>query len=230
MAVALGVTSAAHSSTAMENIMAKTQEAIARATGIMARNPGNLAETTPDLSSKVSKAIDAIKKPFTSFVKDFAALSTTREELAPKFMKAFGLFQAETGGTFVMFVRYLDPSIGAARNEYRSHRTYQAADYLRRIVGNARNRPQSVAERQAAPAPPTDVLARILASLVSILPEGQKEKVYDALKQEARWTDRQVERMHNQVEHVDPLVEIKGRTLENLRLTIPEQSSEEKAA
>ena len=83
---------------------------------------------------------------------DFTAMAVSREELAPKFMKAFGLWQAETGSTFVEFVRFLVPEIGNTRAEYRNHRAYQAADYLRRLVGNAARKPTTQAERAAAPA------------------------------------------------------------------------------
>lgn len=190
----------------------------------------SVAETTPDLSAKVANAIDEVRKPFLSYVKHFAALATRREELAPKFIKAAGLWQAEQGGTFVDFVRYLVPEIGKARAEYRQHRAYQAADYLRRLVSGAatNRRGRTAAERATAPAPPTDVMARVIASMMALIPEGQQGRFWEALSTEAHWTDRQVQRIQTQVEHVDPLVEIRGRTLETLRLTIP--AHEEKAA
>lgn len=208
--------------------MAKTKQAIAEAHGRTAA--AALAETTPDLSAKVTKAVDAIKKPFVSFVKDFTSLAMRREELAPQFMKAFGMWQAETGSTFVEFVRFLVPEIPATRAEYRNHRAYQAADYLRRLTGNAARRPMTQSERQAAPAPPTDALARILASFMQVIPDNQKGHLWEALESQLHWTPRQVQRIQTQTEHVDPLVEIKGRTLENLRLTIPEQTEAEQRA
>jgi hypothetical protein len=179
-----------------------------------------LAETTPDLSSKVERAIDGIKKPFMSYVKDFTALAASREDLAPKFMKAFGLWQAETAGTFVDFVRMLVPEIGNSRNEYRNHRAYQAADYLRRLVGNANRRPRTQEERAAAPVAPTDALSRIMASLMTIIPEDQQQRIWTAMQSQLHWTDRQVNRLQTQVEHVDPLVQIQGR-VQNLRLRFP---------
>jgi hypothetical protein len=198
---------------------------------IMAKtHAATVAETTPDLSAKVSKAIDAIKKPFASYVKDFTSLAARREELAPQFMKAFGMWQAETAGTFVDFVRHLVPEIPATRAEYRSHRAYQAADYLRRLVGNAQRRPRTMAERQEAPAPPTDALSRILASFMPLLPDNQKAHLWEALESQLHWTPRQIQRVQTQVEHVDPLVEIRGRTIENLRVSIPEATPESKAA
>jgi hypothetical protein len=209
--------------------MAKTIEATARA-GVAARNPGALVETVPDLTKKVQTAIDTIKKPFTSFVKDFAALSASREELAPKFMKAFGLWQGETGGTFVDFVRFLVPDVGKSRTEYRTHRAYQAADYLRRIQGNTSRRPTTQAERAAAPTPPADAFARLMATLLSMIPEGRHAIIETALKTELHWSERQVETTMTRAENSTPLVEVKGRNLDNLRLTMPEHTTEEAAA
>lgn len=204
--------------------MAKTATAVATA------NRGS-ATVTDELSKKVLSAIETIRKPFVSYVKDFAALGVKRSELAPKFMKVFGMWQAETGGTFVAFVRYLAPEIGNTRQEYRVHPTYAAADYLRRLTGNAERRgPRTQAERAAAPAPPTDAIARIVAAFMAIIPEAQKGHLWEAMSTELHWTERQVARLQTQVEHVDPLVEIKGRTLENLRLSIPEPSQEREAA
>jgi hypothetical protein len=210
--------------------MAKTTT-IRAERGVQARNPGNLVETTPELSAKAQKAVNEIRKPFTSFVRNFESLAVTREQLAPKFMKAFGLWQADTGGTFVAFVRYIDPSVPADRVGYRMNRVYQAADYLRRLVGNVSKRAADpTAESQAAPVPPGDALARILAAMMSIIPEKQQNVIYEAMKAELNWSDRQIQGIQNRVEHTDPLVEIKGRTLENLRLSIPEPEAASAAA
>lgn len=190
----------------------------------------SVAETTPDLTAKVRKAVDAIKKPFTTYVKDFAALAASRETLAPMFMKACGLWQAETAGTFVDFVRFLVPEIPATRAEYRSHRAFQAADYLRRLQGNAARRPRTTAERATAPAPPTDAISRLLAALVPIIPDSQQANLWNALKTELHWTDRQVQRIQTQVEHVDPLFEIRGRSLDTFKVTIPAHDEESRRA
>lgn len=186
----------------------------------------SVAETTPDLPAKVERAVKAITAPFRAFVKSFGALAVSREELSPKFMKAFGLWQAETGGTFVEFIRFLVPGVPSVRAEYRNHRAYQAADYLRRLAGNAARKPRTAAERASAPAPPTDVIARIMASLMEVIPEGrQQDTVWAALQSQAHWTNRQIQRLQTQVEHVDPLVHIRAR-VENLRLSLPEISEE----
>lgn len=186
-----------------------------------------VAETTPDLSAKVDKAVKTIMAPFRAFVRNFGALAMSREELSPKFMKAFGLWQAETAGTFVEFVRFLVPDVPAQRAEYRNHRAYQAADYLRRLAGNAARRPRTAAERATAPAPPTDVIARVFASLMEIIPDDRQDTIWSALQGQLHWTPRQVQRLQTQVKHVDPLVHIRAR-VENLRLSFPE--AEETAA
>lgn len=214
--------------------MAKTQDVRMQARQ-QQRGGTAVAESIPDLSAKVNKAIEAIKKDFVAFSKDFAAISMRREELAPKFQKAFGLWQAETGGTFVSFVRYLDPSVGQARNEYRTHRSYQAADYLRRIMGNVAKRNdagQGNAEgnQQPTAVSPGEGLIRLLASFLKIIPEGQVDRLKEAMKAEFHWDDKRVERTMEQVDSVDPLVEIKGRTLENLKLSMPEHAEAEKVA
>lgn len=190
--------------------------------------------TTPNLSAKVKKAIKAIAAPFKSFSRDFAALSVRREELAPQFMKAANLWMAETKGTFVDFVRHLDPSVGNTRAEYRESRSYQAADYLRRLVANAsrRERAGGTAEGEEAPVRATavDAVARILASLMEVVEgERQQQQIYDALGTQLGWTPRQVQRIQTQVAHVDPLVHIRAR-VENLRLSFPTGEEEQRAA
>lgn len=184
------------------------------------RGDTDLAKNTPDLTAKVKKAVMAIKAKFTTFTKNFAALSVSREELAPQFMKAANLWMAETKGTFVDFVRFLDPNVGNTRDEYRSHRSYQAADYLRRLVANSARRDRTGDEEAPRAAAPTDAIASILGSLLEIIPEDRHQQVYDALQERMGWSERQVTRMQTQVEHVDPLVHIRAK-VENLRLSFP---------
>lgn len=190
-------------------------------------------DATPELSAKVKRAVTAITAPFKAFTRQFAAMSIRREELAPKFMNAARLWMAETNHSFVEFVRFLDPNVGGTRNEYRSHRTYQAADYLRRLDQNLRRKSQTAAgggRAVDAPAPPTDVVARILGSLMEIIPEERQQEVWDSMASQLHWTPRQIQRLQTQVEHVDPLVHIRAR-VENLRLSFPvTEEAEEQAA
>lgn len=176
-----------------------------------------------ELSKRVENAISAIKRPFTMFVKDFAALASSREELAPKFMRAFGMWQTETAGTFVGFVRMLAPEIGNTRQEYRSHRAYQAADYLRRVTSGAARRPSNNAEGHIGPATPTDAFARLMSSFLTLIPEPQQATLWQAVSVQLNWTDRQVTRLQTQVEHVAPLVDVKTRA-GHIRLAVPDVS------
>jgi hypothetical protein len=197
-----------------------------------------MTEAIGDVSAKVKKAIDAIRKPFTSFVADFAALAVSREELAPKFMKAFGLWQSETGGTFVEFCRVLVPEIGTTRQEYRNHRAYQAADYLRRLVANAERAARSPEERtqrvQNAPVSHVTAVARLLRTLLPLVTHEATNTMWMALRSQLNWSDRMVTRMQQETQHVEPLVVVREprglHALGQLRLAMPAvqaQSQEE---
>jgi len=188
------------------------------------------------LTAKTIKAVKDIAKPFASFVSDYTALAMKREELAPRFMKAFGLWQAETGRSFVDFVRYLVPEVGAARNEYRNHRAYQAADYLRRLAQQQQreaeggNRRRSADAAATAPATPMNGMARLLKSLIPIIPEDQRQRVWEALHAELHWSDRQINRIQGLVTESAPLIDVtvpRGQHLPNLRIAVHETTPEE---
>lgn len=179
------------------------------------------------LSGKVRKQVDAIRKPFLAFTKNFAALAQSREELAPKFMKTFGAWQAITGGTFVDFVRYLVPDLGATRQEYRTHRAYQAADYLRRLISTQQQRdrrPANPEERAQGAVTPIDAVARLIKALMPLVQQDQQQRLWDAMYTQLHWTDRQVHRVQNLVQEVNPLVVARpqrGQELPMLRIMIP---------
>lgn len=189
----------------------------------IARNT-TIVATNPDLSSKVLRAIEEIKKPFTSFTKDFAAIAMRREELAPKFMKAFGLWQAETGGNFVTFIRHLDPSVGNTRNEYRTHRSYQAADYLRRIVANVGRREGAggIEADVTGPVTPAEAFSRLLAAFMKLIPDSQINHLREAMQESLHWDLKRVDRSLEQATEAEPIVSIKGKTIDNLKLSTPE--------
>jgi hypothetical protein len=186
----------------------------------------------PALSTKLTRQIDAIRGPFASFTRDFSALVERREELAPKFMKAFGAFQAETTLTFVSFVRHLDPSVPEGRNDYRNHRAYQAADYLRRLVARRTQKANAEGGEQAQasrPTPPMDVLARFMAALIPAVADASK--IWQALETELNWTDRQVSRLKSLTEMAHPLLHLQG--VKNARVRIehtPEPSTVQQSA
>jgi hypothetical protein len=205
--------------------MAKTQEATAAA-----RNRGTATAVETDLSAKVKNAMDAIKQPFMSFAKGLSAINQKRGELAPRFMKAFGFWQAETGGTFVQFVRAIDPSIGEKRDEYRNHPTYQAADYLRRLQGAAGRTQTNDGQEQVQQTSPTDALARFMATLLNMIPEGRHAVIKTAMEQELHWDTRRIENLFKTATNVVPIFEVRGRTLDNLTVRLPEHHEQEALA
>jgi hypothetical protein len=142
------------------------------------------------LSVKVRHLVDGIRDDFTMFTEGFASLTATRELLAPKFMKAFSSWQGETEGTFAGFVRELDPSVPEGRDGYRAHASYQAADYLRRLMAQAEREPVAAEDR---PVSTYTALAHLVATVLpSIDPTGV---IWGAFVREMRWTDAQAERL-----------------------------------
>lgn len=202
--------------------------------------PAVAAETATAqiLSARVRSAVDKVRGNFTAFVRDFAALSVNRAELAPSFMRAFGLYQAETGGTFVDFVRLLDSTVGTTRVEYRAHKAYQAADYLRRLVATQSRAvrltdEQRAEQRATAPVPPVEGMARLMRAFLPLVPEDQKQKLWDSLHVCLHWSDRQVSRVRDLVEDVSPLIVVRsprGSIMPSLRLSVPQDENEQLAA
>lgn len=154
------------------------------------------------LGSKVQKAIAAIKRPFMQYAEGFAKLSETRAELAPKFMKAFGLFQAdEEGGSLADFVRQFDPSVPTESAEYRAHSTYMAADYLRRLRRKDKgdNRAKPVRSNLSA-------MGRLLALHVAVVQDV--EAFWTGVEREFNLSKRQVGTLRKVVAVSEPLIRI----------------------
>lgn len=153
------------------------------------------------LPAAVSRAIDSIRRPFTQFVTGFTSLSTRRAELAPELMKAFAKWQAAAGGNFVGFVRVLDPTVPADRDGYRNHKAYQAAEYLRRLVGrtDTATRTQPVRSNLTA-------LARMLATVLPLVRDV--EVVWSAVEAEFGLQPRQLSRLRQVTGTVQPLLRL----------------------
>lgn len=164
--------------------------------------PGKAAKAPIEVSAKVMRIIDAVREPFASFVDGFAAITADRATLAPKFMKAFGAWQAETAGTFIAFVRVFDATVPAERAAYRDNPVYQAADYLRRLSANAA---RPAAEANAVkPASPFEAVARLVATLAPLVED--MDLVWQAFLLELHWTDRQIARVQKLVGQAGPLL------------------------
>lgn len=148
------------------------------------------AKTGDTLSAKTSGLIDDIRKPFVEFSKGYRLLEESRAELAPRFLKAFASWQADTGGTFIGFVRVLVPEVPEARDGYRAHPAYLAADYLRRLRSQASRQQVDESER---PATAFVALARVYATLMPLVdPDGL---LWQSIVKELHWTETQAERL-----------------------------------
>lgn len=150
------------------------------------------------LSAKTRKLVEAVRPAFTQFAADFEALTVKRSELAPKLMKAYGAVQSETGISFVGFVRLMDPTVPVSREAYRAHKTYAAADYLRRL---AAGRPSAAAGPRITPEAetPLDVLSRLVAA---ILPNLDAPIFWTSFAQVCapHWSERQMTTLRSRVE------------------------------
>lgn len=181
------------------------------------------AVTTPALSTKTQKLIDAIRPQFVAFAGGFASMLTSRLELAPKFMRAFGAWQADTAGTFVQFIRTLDASIPETRADYRTHSAYQAADYLRRLVAQQE---RAKADRTGAAegtarkvaVTPLDAVARLLAAFLPNV--NDKMKLWAMLGAELNWTERQISRVQHMAETM-PALPLKAPKGTDIRVMAP---------
>lgn len=161
------------------------------------------------ITAALKKEIDGLRKPFASFVAAFGALSVTREELAPKLIKAYGSYLAQVGGTFVDFVRVLDSSVPADRTAYRVHKAYMAADYLRRLVSRRDTGGRAVKPVRSN----LNMLARLLATLVPLVKDS--EGLWSGLATELSLKPRQVSRLRAVVASVQPLIELKLKPIQS---------------
>lgn len=165
-----------------------------------------------EMTAALRKEIDGLRKPFAGFASDFAKLSETRGELAPKFWKVFGNYTAQVGGSFVDFVRVLDPTVPSDRAAYRAHRAYQAADYLRRLVSR-----RDTGGRATRPVRSNvTIMARLLATLIPLVKD--QESLWQGLGAELGLRPRQLTRLRNEVATVRPIVEINAKPVETLKV------------
>lgn len=150
----------------------------------------SVVASTPEVSVKTRHLIEAIREPFTAFAEGFSQLRVSREELAPRFVKAFEAWAKETEGSFVAFARLLDADIPEDREGYRAHPSYQAADYLRRLSVSAEREPVPEEDR---PVPAYTALARLVATVLPII--DQNGQIWSSFVREMRWTEQQGERL-----------------------------------
>lgn len=182
------------------------------------------------VSAKVKKAIDGIKRPFMAYASAFGKVAETRAELAPKFMKAYGMYLSEGGRQFTAFVRMIDPAVPMHRDEengergYRDHPSYQAADYLRRLDNR-----QDRGDNRARPVRSGMVkLARLIAVVQAI--SSEPELLWKGIQTEFNMTDRQITSLKRVVATVQPLVKIPNIKPARLTVVHVEESDRQQAA
>ena len=163
------------------------------------------------LSSRVQHMVDEVRVDFKDFTSEMGAIAQSRLLVAPKFMKAFRAFAAETPGPekgkFLAFVRLLDPKVPADRDGYRNHPSYQAAGYLRSIEMLA-NLESADEPSKTLPATPLVALSRVVAMILPAVKD--QDAFWSAFKTRLHWNDAQIERLQNQVKSRRELVKVTG--------------------
>lgn len=171
--------------------------------------PEDTADEVEDIevSAKTKKLVDGIRQPFAAFTTEFTALSKSRAALAPKFMRAYHAWSAETGGTFVDFVRELDPEVPEERDAYRAHASYQAADYLRRLQANGQREPVEGGGPKAES--PMAVIGMLLASMAPVV--DNMDEVYSIFQTKLHWSPQRVKRLQTLAADSPPLLTKEGQ-------------------
>ena len=198
------------------------------------------------LTGPLVRMIETVRAPFMAYVDDFAQLEQTREELAPRFMRAFNKWQSETGGTFVAFVRLFVPDVPLQSRSndkgsgYKDHTAYRAADYLRRKAAEiAREEAATPVQRAQAianrPVSQRTAFGRLLAMVLPLLDESALGQLRRAMHDGLNWTDNQVNGLIELAGTETPLARVRpprGVHLEHsLKLSvIPTQEGEQLAA
>lgn len=180
---------------------------------------GNLAEVEGKtaepavivISAATKRLIAGVRLPFTGFVAGMNNLLATRAKLAPAFMKAARAWQKETEGTFVGFVRELDPSVPKEMKGYRDNAVYNAAVYLKRLVtAHETGKGKAAEEREGpAPLPPMAGMARLIAAIQPLVAPEQLTKLWDIIAHEMHWNDGQREKLQALVKEAEPLIAVR---------------------
>lgn len=172
-------------------------------------------EAPPPLSKRVARRIEDVRAPFRTHVTAFGHMDEKAQDIAPDYMAAFAAWRAETEGNFVTFVRLFDDTVPANRDPdpadknnqgYKNHRTYRAADYLRRLAPLVEEGEEGREEREG-PTSVSDAFVRLLAAIVALIPGNQVEKLWEVIGKELHWSERRVTTLRESVQDVEPLVE-----------------------
>lgn len=168
----------------------------------MAKSVGSTSAPV-ELTTKTQRSIDELRPQFEAFRDGFTGMAERAAKVAPRFMKVFAAWREETNGSFIAFVRLLDPSVPEAREDYRANSVYQAADYLRRRVA-AETKPEGVVGApKDKPVTPFQAVARLVATLMPFVPD--MDIIWAAFVKELHWSEPQILRIQRLIGEVGPL-------------------------
>lgn len=144
-------------------------------------------------SRTLARTIAELRPAFLGFT---TQLFERKSELAPAFLKAFSMWERETGRGLAAFVRELDPDMPAERDAYANHRSFQAAWYL---VRTARKPAEKAGRRTVTP-------FQMLASFIkSVQPLLDDSRIWHEVARASRWNTRDLERLKMAVAKAKPM-------------------------
>lgn len=147
-------------------------------------------------SVPIQKELAALRDEFHDYLTSFSS----RSDFAPSFMKTYQHWHRATHGTFIAFVRALDPDVPAERAKYVQSRSWQAACYLKRLV----EAPETQAKfRQSVS--PFRLLSRVLRTLLASVEPSAYDAIWQAVAQSSHWRDRDLERLQRMTNRSGPL-------------------------
>lgn len=166
--------------------------------------------TLATIAGVFQKQLKALRPGVADVAKALDAARTKSKDLAPKVIGLFNKLKAEYAGlSFVDFARMFDPTVPEQARDldgapgYRTHRTYYALDYMRRLTNAA---PRG---RQGARDSATDALARTLATVLQVVADA--DPIWEAVQKEFAFGERVMVRLKKRVEDTKPLIKLEGR-------------------
>lgn len=199
-----------------------------------ARRRGQPAETAPDsriadlfakLTADTRRKVETLRTAFGDYAESLRQAFTKREELVGPVMKLYGLCMSEIPNlSYVQFMGMLDPTIpinqrddktvdGRLVKGYRSHPTYVAGEYVRRLaLQNQRGTRADGATggtRQRGPNA-TERLARLLATMVPLVKDA--EAFWQAVGGELQVDATALARLRRMTDSTEPLLRLPNLT------------------
>lgn len=166
------------------------------------------------LKASTQRALSGIKGQWNEYAKAFAVMTQKRSDLAEPLMKLYGACLSDLGRlTFVNFLRMIDPTMPANRDEeeiggkivagYRTHPTYQAGLYLQRLTttgqgGRARGGARGINA--------VDRMARVLATMIPLV--ADEAKFWQAVAAELQIDGAALTRLQNKTKETEPLIKL----------------------